>query len=175
MSNLLPEKTLNSVRKAHRARFMLVGSLVSIVCAGIALLALVPAYAIVSAGRSSAEEAADAEALSFSTDREEITRARALVKELLPLATSTAPLYTVLDEILSARPSGIVVTNVNVRRGDPGEIILNGTVRSRDEINAYRDALAKNSRFDSISVPVPLGLLTGIGGGAFSATLLGTF
>ena len=175
MSNLLPRETLRTVSNAHRARFILVGSMVAIVCGVIAFLALAPTYAIVRGERTASEDLIDASSLEAATDREEVTRARELVKELLPVASSTTPILSLLDQVLSARPTGIGITHISVRRGSPGEIVLNGIAPSRDEINAYREALSKNSHFESVSVPVPIGILTGFGVGAFNATLVGTF
>lgn len=175
MSNLLPRETLQAVRSTHRARFVLVGSLVGIICGVIALLALAPAYAVVTGERAASNDAAQDTSLESSTDRADVTRARELVKEFLPVATATTSVLTILDEVLAGRPAGIVITSMSVRRGNPGEIVLNGTAPSRNEINAYREVLSKNTRFESVSVPVPIGILTSSQGGAFSATLTGSF
>lgn len=171
MANVLPRETQRDVRSSYRARFVLVGSLVFGACGIVSLLALVPAYAIVSAERNAAADTLIS--LPPSTDREDLSRAQALARELKPAASSTISLLPVLGEILSARPQGVAVSSMHITRGDPGTISLTGTAPSRDEINAYRAILAENPRFEDVSVPI--GTLTGPGNGSFSATLSGVF
>ena len=103
MANVLPRDALKGIRSSYRARFVLVGSLAAIVCGGIALLALAPAYAIVKAGHVAS---ADPQTVSLppSTDRDEVLRAQTLVRELQPVASSTIPVVQILEQVLAAHP-----------------------------------------------------------------------
>ena len=174
MANLLPPENLQSVRRFHRAHFVLVGSLTGIVCGSIALLALLPLYAIVRAEHGALE--VNTPILRGASDAEEragIMRAQFLVREFRPLASSTPPALEILGIALDARPPGVTVSSMSYVRGDPGMIVLGGVARSRDEINAYRTVLAKDPHFKSVAVPI--GILTGSEGGRFTITLSGAF
>src|SRR3989344_7472673 len=137
MANILPKDALTAVRNFYRARFVLVGSLISIVCGAIALLALVPAYALVGAERAVANND-DLQVVSLppSADRDDIIRAQALVRELRSIASSTVSTLDVLDGILGARPARVAISSMSYVRGDPGTIVINGTAPSRDAIRA---------------------------------------
>lgn len=175
MSNLLPPNAERAVENFHRARFVLVGSLAAIACGAVVLLALMPLYAIVRAERTAAEESVSntAAASSSERDREDITRAQALIRELRPVASSTVSALEILDAALGARPKGVTVTNIHYSRGNPGTIVLQGLAPSREEISALRMVLAKDPHFSGVSVPI--GILTGVQGGQFTVTLTGTF
>ena len=166
-------ESLQAVRNAHRARFVLVGSLIVIVCGAVALLALVPAYAIVRSGHAAIDDPLQTVSLPPSTDRDDVMRAQALVRELRPVASSTTSALQILGSVLSARPPGITISSMSFARGDPGTIVVSGVAPSRDEVNAYRAALSKDSRFKTVSVPI--GILSIPEGGRFSVTLTGTF
>lgn len=171
MANVLPKDILHAVQRSHRARFVLVGSLVAMVCGVVALLALVPSYAVVSAERGTTSDAQVP--LSASTDREDVMHAQLLVKELRPVASSTISALDILDEALSIRPKGTIISSMRLSRGSPGSIVMNGIAPSRDAINAYRAILSQDTRFETVSVPI--GTLSGAAGGPFSVTITGTF
>lgn len=169
MTNVLPPEGLHARRKETRARFVLVGSLVLIVCAAIAMLALLPSYAIV---RTGASEKSAQGGVADEVEKNEIVRTRLLLSGLLPVASSTVSLLEVLDQAIRARPSGIFINNIIYKR-DPASLILFGSASSRERIKAYRDALAKNAYFKNASVPIQD--LTGSDGGRFTLTLTGSF
>lgn len=152
----------------------MVGSLVLIACGVVVLLALVSEYAIVSGVPGSANGSPEVTLpASSGTDREEIARTQTLINELKPLASSTASVLGLLEAALLARPSGVVVENIHLTRGDPATLILAGSASSRDDINMYRTVLTKDPRFRSVSVPI--GILAGTEGGRFTVTLTGDF
>ena len=173
MANVLTKESLSVVRSLYRSRFVLVGSLVAIVCGAIALFALMPAYATVSAQDPAAVDPLSSISLPASTERDDVARARVLVEELGHVASSTVSALSVLEDVFGMRPAGVKISAVSYTRGDPGTIIVSGTAPSREEINTYRAALSGDSRFKSVSVPIST--LTGFGGGNFSVTLTGTF
>ena len=136
MANVLPKDALSTVRGFYRARFLLVGSLVAIACGVLALLALMPVYATVSAERLAESDPLSQVSLPPSSDRDDIARAQVLVKELLPVASSTVSALHVLEGILSARPAGVKLSNVRYMRGEEGTIVVSGTAPSRHKINS---------------------------------------
>lgn len=172
MANLLPPQAQKSVKGFYRSRFVFTGSLVAIVCASIAIIALLPVYVMVRTQAGENPEPAT-QTLSDISDREEIARARLLLKELQPIAATSTPALAILEEIFVARPAGTVVSSVSFKRGEESEIVIGGTSPSREDINAYRETLAKNPRFTSVAVP--LGVLAGAAGARFTVTIKGNF
>jgi len=171
MTNLLPPKSLSDAWSMYRARFLIAGSLVVLVFAGVALLALVPSFLALRIS------AAPAPAQATSTpgspqDAADILRAQALVRAVAPLAAAATSSDAVIAEALSLRPAGIRVTHIAFAIGTPGQMTISGT-GSRDGISAYRDALGKDPYFTAVSVPV--GALVGADNGQFSITISGTF
>lgn len=173
MANVLTKESLSAVRSLYRSRFVLAGSLVAIVSGAVALFALMPAYAALSAQRLAVTDPLSSVSLPPSTDRDDVARARVLVQELGPVASSSPSVLNVLGDVFGMRPAGVKISSVSYERGDPGTIIVSGTVPSRDEINTYRAVLSSDPRFKNVSVPIST--LTGLGGGNFSVTLTGTF
>lgn len=173
MANLLPPQELKRVRRHFRDRMIGTGSLVAIVCGLGALLALLPVYLSVRITGSPPESVIAADTFSEERDREEIARARLLIRDLeTATATSTSALV-IFGEIFDARPSGTIITNASLARGKDGTITLAGTSASRDDINAYRNALDENARFESVAVPI--GVLAGTAGKTFTMTIKGKF
>ncbi|MBI2610602.1 hypothetical protein HYW60_01545 [Candidatus Kaiserbacteria bacterium] len=170
MANLLSPRELKQVRSYFRARFLGTGSLVAIVCGVVALLSLLPVYAIVGAPREGSSPTPGV--LSESEDREELARARLILRDIAPVASTTSSL-DMLGEILSVRPAGTVITSMSFKRGEEGMIVLSGTSKSRDDINAYREILSRDARFSSVTVPI--GALAGTAGSRFTLTITGTF
>lgn len=173
MANVLPKKSLRAMRRFHRDHFILVGSSVAFVCGLIAFLSLLPAYVIERFERSVATDSAEVVSLPQSTVRDDLVRAQVLAKELQPFASSTVSALPFLEEVLTARPSGVKITMMSFSRGESGTIVVSGTAPSRDEISAYRTVLASGARFQSVSVPI--GALAGSEDGRFSITLTGNF
>ena len=172
MSNVLPPEGLHTLRKENRARFFLVGSLALMLCAAIALLALMPGYATMRAG-ASGDEAQGGPSLADKAEKEEISRAQVLVNDLYAIASSTVSVFDILDPIIRARPSGVVLKSISYKRGTPGMITLIGSAPSREQITAYRDILAKSPHVENASVPIQN--LTGRDDGRFTITLSGAF
>jgi len=173
MANLLPPRAFKDVQGFYRSRFVFTGALVAIVCGVIALLALLPVYAMVRNPQTEPNPQAASQLLPESSDREDLARTRLILKELQPIASSTVSVLSILEEIFVARPSGTIVSSVSFTRGEDGEIVIRGTSPSRDDINEYRETLAKNPRFTGVTVPI--GVLAGTVGSRFTLTLKGTF
>lgn len=174
MANILPPKAQKEARGFYQSRFVTVGSLVAIVCGVIGLAALLPVYAMVRDTRGdTGTQSAAAQPLPESSDREDLARTRLILKELSPYASSTTSSLTMLGEIFGARPAGTIITSISLKRGLEGELSLSGSTLSRDDINAFREALIKNPRFTSVTVPI--GVLAGTAGSRFTITLKGKF
>ncbi|OGG44980.1 hypothetical protein A2673_02705 [Candidatus Kaiserbacteria bacterium RIFCSPHIGHO2_01_FULL_50_13] len=168
--NLLPDTDRKRVAKEHWNKMLLVGSLIFIFVACVALLALFPAVLV-----SSEQRAADAFAVlesrseQLQKDRREAQEAQALIAALLPVATSTTRVERVLLQALALRPSGVRVEAVSFQGGDKGNAIISGSSENRDALNAYKSALENSGSFTRVSVPV--GALVGTLSGLFSITL----
>jgi len=173
MSNVLPPASLREVRRMNTERLLLVGSLLLIVCAAIAFLVLVPSYAIVRAESDLPEVSHESISIADKAERDDIFRAQLLVRDLWPIASSSTPILEVLNEVLRERPVDVVVRRINYERGNPGTIILSGSAPSREKIQAYQGALARNPSIKSANVP--LQNLAGSDGGHFTLTLTGKF
>lgn len=171
MANVLPKETLKAVRGSYRSRFILVGSLIAIVSGAFALLALLPVYAIVKAE----QERTDVEVAGFSPsdERDDIMRTQALVKALKPVAVVATSSLAILNEVFSARPSGVVLSSAGYIKGVGGTIAVSGQASSRESINTFRETLSKNPLFTSVTVPI--GVFVGAGGSEFSMTITGDF
>lgn len=173
MTNLLPPDALRTVRASHRSRFLFVGALFLLGCALFALVSLVPVYLIVRAEKGPAEEVLQGAARSTQDeDREAIVRAQLLIRDLRPLASSTASLVETIEMVLLAKPGNVTITGLSLVRGNPGTIVIGGIAPSRDTLNAYRAVLAKDPHFESVTLPVAS--LTGAESGRFTMTLTGS-
>ena len=177
MANVLPRDALKGIRSSYRARFVLVGSLAAIVCGGIALLALAPAYVVLRIEENAMSGNVPLVALPASaqdkSDRTDISRAQVLLARLSPVASSTATSLDALNAAIRARPNGVVLQSLTYTAGKQGAIVLSGKAPSGTAVNAYRIALSADARFKSISVPISD--LTGTQDGHFSVTLTGAF
>src|SRR3989338_759494 len=173
MANILPRDAMKDVRAFYRARVVLAGSLLAIACGAIALLALVPAYAICNEEQGQGEAVQAAPSPASSADREEIARAQVLLRELKPIASSTPSVLEFVEAILAPRPAGVAIQSVRLARGAPGTLVVTGTAPSRAAISAYRAALSDDPRFESVSVPI--GNLTGAKNDRFTVTITGHF
>jgi hypothetical protein len=173
MTNMLPKDALGNARAFYRSRFVFVASLILIVCALLAFVVLLPAYSIVRDGEDDAPSTPESSsALGDDADRVEIDRARELVKEFRAFATSTAPTLSLLEEVLTVRPSGITIDRIDMIRGEGGSIVLSGRAATRDLLNKYRTVLTENSRFKNVTIP--LGALAGGADDRFTLTLSGS-
>ena len=161
------------MRRYVREHFIATGALVAIVCGIAALLALFPVYAMVRGAEVQSDPAIVHGALSEQEDREEIARTRLLLRDLEPIVATATSSLDILARVFEARPAGTIVTSVSLHLGEAGVVTLAGTSASREDITAYRDALARNARFKSVTVPI--GVLTGTAGKAYTMTITGSF
>jgi len=176
MTNVLSSEARKEIWKFHRGRFVLAGSLIVLTGALFALLALLPGVLAIRAQQAAISDTARVTLPAGSEDddgRAEVLRAHALVTQFLPVSSSTAPALEAILAALQARPSGASIDDIRYTTENGNKILINGVAASRTSISAYREALAKDPHFSSVSVPP--GALVGTEGGRFSITLEGAF
>jgi hypothetical protein len=111
--------------------------------------------------------------LTDTTERDELSRTKLMIKDLVPIATSTSAVVETIDRALSKRPAGIYIQSIDYERGVTSRLILGGISTARDAIRAFREALGKEPIFKSVTLP--LDDLTGTEDGGFTITATGTF
>lgn len=172
MSNVLPEEAKRDAWRTYRARMIIAGSLVALLAAALSLVALLPSYLVLAdSGRAS-----NARSLQQATDqieRDALAQVRSLLTIIAPVLSASTTPSEVAAAALSYRPAHILIDDVSFRVGSPGTVVIRGTAQSREAINEYRQALMKDLRFKSVSVPV--GDLARAEDGHFSITLTGDF
>lgn len=177
MANVLPQDRSSAISRFYGARFLFVGSVAAICCAAIACIALLPSFAV-----SRAEDVPDGATGALSAEdqqeRVELAFAQRLVRQLLPVATTTAPGLSAIDDIVEMKPAGVAITNIAYAPGKEGagsSLVVQGVGATREALNAYAARLRADARFKTVSVP--LNVLAGARAdeGGFTVTLMGDF
>lgn len=179
MSNVLPKETLQVEWNRFRDRLLLVGALVFLGTAVLSGLALLPAHvALQVEEKNAAQQSTGGSAAAFAanqqmrSERTDIVRAQALLDTVGGIVSATSSPTDAIGAVLALRPSGVRVDHITFMSGETGTLTIDGISQGRENINQYREALAKNGRFKSVTVPV--GSLVGAAGGRFTITLTGT-
>ncbi len=172
MSNLLPEKNRQSIRREYLARFILAGSFLAIGLAFFAILALSPSYGVLYMTRP-ATIAQATQIKESKTEELDVARAQSLLIQLGPAASATSTVSRAIEIALSGRPAGVHIDTISYKAGADSTILLSGVADTRGVLDKYRTTLQADSRFSSINLPV--GDLIGIKGGRFTITLAGKF
>ena len=168
MANVLPPETKRHLDTIMRSRMVIILSLMLLLGAGVASLALTPAFIMLQFASSALDEqVSDSRQLS---DQAAAARAQALTQGLLPVATATSSPSSALAHALSLRPSGISITSLSVTAN---KVVVQGVASRREAVQEYREALDADPRYTQVSVPVAA--LVGTQDGRFSITLTGTF
>lgn len=169
MSNLLPNDVRAEAWSRTRARILIGFASVLMVGAILAAGALSPSFLIMHGVQvSNSKERADAPA----DDTQAIIEAQALLSQL-SLVESTSSPATVAAQAVAARPKGVTLSHIVYNSGTPSTLMLVGKASRREDVNAYRAALAADTRFTSVSVPI--NALVGADNGDFTLTITGTF
>jgi Tfp pilus assembly protein PilN len=170
MSNVLPQNARKKLLGDIRARFLLVLSVALLVAAIVGLLSLAPALISVRIAQESLRSTEAAAGEAAREDQQKQVRAQALIDALKPVMNaSSSPMESVAAALL-ARPANISITTITYSKGT---IILSGTSRNRQAVNAYSEALGNDERFTTVAVPVAA--LVGAQEGRFTVTLNGNF
>ena len=171
MANVIPEDIRRSLGRRSLSRFVLAGSIVALVCALAAFLALLPSYFVLTESLSGiAPTAVPVSATQASADRASVTHTNTLLSVLAPIVSATTTPTDVVAEALKLRPAGVHVDQITYTAGS---LMLVGSASTNVTISTYRSALAADPMFSSVSVPV--GALAGTDGGRFSMTISGSF
>lgn len=174
MANVIPNEMRRDMRNHSRARFVLAGSTVALISAALSFLMFLPSYfALIVNSRGVSPDFTPITTAVRVSDGEAIQHTNALLSELAPIAAASSTPTDTIASALALRPSGVRVDQIIYTQGAPSSLMLEGSADTNGEISAYRSALAADSEFTSVSVPV--GALVGTDGGRFSITLLGTF
>ena len=174
MVNVLPPRARKDLLRFNRTRFVLVGSFAMLIGAILAFLALLPAYTAMRFQHMASPIASTTSpAVGDWNERAEILRAQALVTQFSSIVSGGDLAFEALTTALQVRPKGALIQNIRYTRGDKGSLVISGSASNRTDISTYRDVLARDTRFESVSVPA--GALAGAEGGRFSITLTGMF
>jgi hypothetical protein len=175
MSNLLPEKTLQGIRREYRERFILSGSSLAIGAAVFTALSLSPTFSVLFISRPATQAQAN-QLQQSKMDSADITRAQTLLAQLAPVSTASSSVTNAIAAALTQRPAGVHIDDIVYNTGaagSPATIALGGATDSRTGINKYRGNLQTVHSFTSVKLPVDD--LVGAQGGRFTITLSGNF
>ncbi|QQG37988.1 MAG: PilN domain-containing protein [Candidatus Kaiserbacteria bacterium] len=177
MTNVLPEAAQKKMSRLYRARFLLLGSIAAIVVALVGTLALLPVYAVTRA--DDVEEVIAPPQLSPEDKSEQIElgKSQTIVRQLIAMASTTAPGFNVLKEVVAQRPKGVLFTALSFAQsaGADSTIMLTGSAPTRETINSFAAQLRADKRFKTVSVPLNVLTGTGADAGRFTITLTGAF
>ena len=148
------------------------GSLAASAAAIVAALSLVPAYLALHVG-DEPQSMQKGDQSSYESDRAAIVHTQKIVQNLMPVMNATTTPSDTIARILRLRPPGVSVDHVSYLSGDKTTIIIGGSAKSRQGVSGYRDALAADSRFKNVFVPIAD--LIGAENQGFSITISGDF
>ncbi len=166
------------MRRDARARFLIAGSLITLIAAAMTFAAFMPAYLTLSNSvRAESQGPTPISASQQAADQLEIKHVNALTHVLSSLVSASSSPTTAIEDAIAARPAEVYLDQILYVAGNPGSLLLHGSTYpdgdSDTEINNYRTALSAEPPFTSVSVPV--GALVGTEGGKFTITILGKF
>ena len=171
MSNVLPKERINTAWKSFRARFIIVSAFALLILAAVAAGSLLPTYAALRADETDTLSLASGD--GTREKRAELARAANLLAHISPYISATSSPLSALEKALAPLPSGVRIERMTVTPAERGIITISGLAKSREAINAYKDALLKSGDFKTVTIPVDA--LVGTAGGKFTITLTGTF
>lgn len=153
----------------HRARFIIVLSLMLISLALFFGIALIPSFAALEINTLSPDEV-NAQGSSAADSMKDMLRSQALLNAVAPVISSTSSPSSAITKAIAVRPSGVTISQI--RYISASRSIQLGGKATREQLTAYRTALETEGTFTSVSVPVAA--LVG-SSGQFSVTLQGNF
>lgn len=173
MANLLPKDFQKHLRRVERARLMLALGLAVTAAALMLFAALLPAsIALYYASRVGSAAESRAPALA-QADVAALQEVRGMVFALKPIVVATTTPTQAILQALSAKPPSVSIDHITYTAGTPGTVLLAGDALSPGALNAYRAALASDTHFSSVTVPVSA--LIGADNGRFTMTIKGNF
>ncbi len=169
MTNVLPLPAQQSLWAMHRARFLIVISLMLIGLAVLALVALVPSFVALETNTLSDEEIT-ARSTTAAESLKSMQNSQQLLTAIAPIIAATTSPTTAIQKAISLKPKGATIQRIRYA-GSNKSIQLAGS-GNREALTAYRTALENDGMFTTVSVPVAA--LVG-SSGQFSITLMGHF
>jgi len=138
----------------------------------VAAIILLPSYVIVEKNRSALEAsgAASDTPSANKSDQDLLNHIKSRVGELGPLVSATSTPNDLITAALALRPVGITIDHIGYSIGKTATILLTGSSKAGDQVNAYQRSLASSNAFAGVSVPV--GALAGVNDGRFSITIV---
>ncbi|MEN9413469.1 MAG: hypothetical protein RLZZ342_556 [Candidatus Parcubacteria bacterium] len=171
MSNLLPIQERRGAWSAVRARGLLAFGIFLILSALCGALALAPSVAVVHGAL--AQETRDAAAApNRAEDTQALIEAQALLVQLAGVQSTSTPASTIVD-VLAKRSPGMTISHITFTAGTFPTLSFVGSALKGDDINTFRAAVSKDSRFSNVAVPISA--LVGAGDGDFTMTINGAF
>ncbi len=171
MSNLIPDIAVRGPWPHLRTRTLLAAAIGILSVAAVTAAALVPTLIIYQVGGSVPGSRISGNASDTELVRS-VADSQALLAQLAALGATSTPAAVVAD-IVAKRPKDVAITHITFSRNVPQAIVISGKTARRDAVNEYRSALASDTRFSSVSVPI--NALVGTQDGSFSLTVTGTF
>ncbi len=169
MANILPPDIQKKINAQRRARFIIIGSIVSLISSGVVIGALLPSYVVLHAYQL-APVTATAQPSGRSHDETTVLlRTQSMLDDLTPLIATSTPTEAI-RAALALKPRGIHIDHINYQAG---RLLIQGAADDSADVSSYRTALAADKHFSQATVPV--GALLGSVNGRFDITLLGSF
>ncbi len=169
MTNVLPLPAQRSLWNIHRARFLIVLSLVLIGLSVLAYVALLPSFVALESNTLSDAEIS-AQGNSVTQSLKSMQGSQALLTAVSPVIYATSSPSLAIEKAIALRPKGATVSRI--RYISSSRSIQIAGVANREALTAYRTALENDGMFTTVSVPVAA--LVGASG-QFSITLAGKF
>lgn len=172
MSNLLPHAIQDQIWADTCARFIATVAVMLIVSAGISMVTLIPAYAVLVVRTPVGSAHSNLSASSTPGTAADIALAQEIIRGFAPVIQATSSPETALAAMLAVKPEDVDLTHISYAYGKPSVMALVGDAETRDYLNEYRVALTQ-AHLGIVSVPVSA--LVGTQDGHFTMTISGTF
>ena len=173
MMNVLPESAVRALSREYIARSIVALSGLLMIAAGVGFLTLLPSYVALQVNLGAHTDQGGHAHDVTAQDRADIVRTQKLIGQLHGVVNATSSPSATIRVALGLRPKGVIVEHMTYAPGLSGSLVLVGTAPSREGISSYRDALAHDPHFKTVSLPVDA--LVGAQGGQFTITLSGAF
>lgn len=172
MANVLPPEDQKIIMRTQIARFVLVFSAVALICACATYLALTPSYLTLVFGDVKVQSNLGGHA-STTSDASVMRETKATITQLNSITSATSSASQILSAIISEKPEGVTISELNFTSGSPGKIVIVARAARLNLIQTYRDTLKADAHFESVNIPVSA--LVGSANDNFTITLSGTF
>jgi len=159
MRNLLPEEHRKRIRNEYHIRATIIALILLLIVALVGMALLIPSYFLSQSKKNSVRE--QAVLIERSIELTESRTSFALLREtqsrlkLLSQAQGQVSSIEILTEILSEKGSGIRLSDITIDGVSPSATVsLSGSADRRDDLLSLKEALERNDRFSSISLPI---------------------